>query len=717
MKFVFNKPECQNIRRALRKEWVLTNGRGDYACGTVPGCNTRKYHGLLVANLASPPGRHVLLSTLEESVEGGGKEFFFSSRQHPGVYYPLGHEYLEFMESGDWPLFRYHIGPLVITREIVLVRGRTIALVRYTVNCPDCIAEDTPPLTLRIKPLLAYRNFHSMAHANMDLQVSTFPVEETSPGFFVRPYNALPPLYMQIDTPNMQFYPAPDWCRNVKYFVEEERGFPAQEDLFLPGVISVPIEPGTSIILSASTEAITEPLEDLWSKETQRRLELCSHDSLQGHLRREASRFLIHAPVFAPKTKTTQKMEQGVPQIIAGYPWFDAWGRDSLIALPGLTFVADRVTQGQEFLEAAGAAMRDGLVPNLFAVGEQPAAYNSADASLWYIWACQQMLEWSPDSAYFFRQKCWPVVKGIIESYRAGTMPDGHGGMLVRTDAEGMLHVGNASTQLTWMDANAFGRPVTPRHGCAVELNSLWYNALAWADELARMYGEDVLTGMEKLRTFRVAFRLRFWEKQRGNHLGDVWWPNAPADGECALGTPIFEQGGGWLDASVRPNQIYAVAVPYSPLDLDDQPSVVESVRDSLLTPYGLRTLSPRNPSYRGNYEGGPDQRDSIYHQGTVWPWMLGAYTDALLKTSWDVENAVADLLATLTPLFTTHLAEAGLGSISEIFDGNPPHRPDGCVAQAWSVAECYRVLRLAENAAPKAYSVWEDRLKNPPKN
>lgn len=716
MKFAFNKSECQNIRRALRKEWVLTNGRGDYACSTVPGCNTRKYHGLLVANLTSPPGRHVLLSTLEESVEGGGKEFFFSSRKHPGVYHPLGHEYLEYMESGDWPLFRYHIGPLVITREIVLVRGRPITLIRYTVNCPDCIAADTPPLTLRIKPLLGHRYFHGLTHANLDLQVSTFPVKETSPGFFMRPYNALPPLYMQINRHDMRFYPAPDWCRNVEYFVEEERGFPAQEDLFQPGILSVGIEPGVSIILSASTEPIVESLEELWEKETQRRLELCSHNSLQGHLRREASRFLIHAPESKVSASPDKKAEQGVPQIIAGYPWFDAWGRDSLIALPGLTFVADRVAQGQEFLVAAGEAMRDGLVPNLFAVGEQPAAYNSADASLWYIWACQQMLEWSPDSAAFFKQHCWPVVKGIIKAYRAGTMPDGHGGMLVRTDAEGLLHVGNVGTQLTWMDANAFGRPVTPRHGCAVELNSLWYNALAWSDELARSYGEEVLTGMEALRAFRTAFRQRFWSN-RGNHLGDVWSLDAPSEAEGTSGMPLWEQGGGWLDGSIRPNQIYAVAVPYSPLDLDDQPSVVESVRDNLLTPYGLRTLSPRNPAYRGNYEGGPDQRDSVYHQGTVWPWMLGAYADALLKTSWDVENTVKDLLTTLTPLFSTHLADAGLGSISEIFDGNPPHRPDGCIAQAWSVAECYRLLRLVENAAPAAYAAWELKLKGHTKN
>lgn len=696
MKFVFDKPACQNIRRALRKEWLLTNGLGDYASGTVPGCNTRKYHGLLVANLAEPPGRHVLLSTMEESVAGGGREFFFSCRKHPGVYYPAGHEYLEYMETGDWPLFRYRIGPLRITREIVLVRGRSLLLARYTVDLDQEPDEETPSLSLRIKPLLAFRNAHDLTRANMDLQVTAFPVDGPSPGFSIRPYNALPPLYMQVDGARSVFYPGPDWCRNVDYFVEQERGYPSQEDLFMPGVFDIELTPGASILVSASTEEAPGALADLWRAETDRRLDLTQKSSsLLGHLRREAARYLVHQPQESGGEPSPTAAQSARPRIddpsavVAGYPFFDVWGRDALIALPGLTFAAGRTHKGQEVLAAVGRQMRGGVVPNMFGAGGRPAAYNSVDASLWYVWAVQQMLDWSPDLAGFARETCWPAIKAILAAYRAGADSD-QGAPLARMDEEGMLHTGDAHTQFTWMDAMANGRPVTPRHGCPVEINALWYNALAFADYLAQCYREPEWRCPDQLRRLRAAFRDRMWCPRGEGYLGDVWRDGA-------------------LDVSIRPNQIFAVSLPYPPLAPDDQPAVVECVRNNLLTPYGLRTLSPRNPSYKGHCEGGPAQRDEAYHQGTVWPWLLGAYGEALLKTAWDVRGAAAGLLDALTPLFSSHLADAGLGSISEIFDGNPPHAPGGCIAQAWSVAECYRLLRLVERAEPEVYARWEE--------
>ncbi len=694
MKFISDKPACQNIRKALRKEWLQTNGLGSYASSTIVGCNTRKYHGLLVAHVPHLALRFVLLSTLEESVEGAGREFFFSSRKHPGNYYPHGHEYLEYMETGDWPLFRYKIGPLTITRELVLVHGTDTLLLRYTVDCTDA---EHPPLTLRVSPLLAYRSFHELTHENSAIQTST---ESLPNGFAISPYPGLPTLYMQTE-PQGAFTWGPDWYRNIDYLVEEERGFPHQEDLYKPGRFDIPLTPGTSILLSASTAPLSSAagtLQALWDAEIARRMELSAKSAtLLGHLEREGSRYLVRIPRTLPSEQEGQpeqhtaqeSQEKGRLSLLAGYHWFDAWGRDTCIALPGLTFVAGRQNKGKELLAEVSRSVHNGLVANLFPMDGSDlhgAAFNSVDASLWYIWAVQQMSLWAPDkeeTLNFIREICWPMMKDILNTFKFGR------NKAVYMDEQALLHAGDAHTQLTWMDANAYGKPVTPRFGCPVEINALWYNALAFADTLSEKFGETERPSSDSLMRIRAHFLSRFWTPRMGGYLGDVWH-------------------NGNLDTSIRPNQIFAVSLPYPVLAEEEQPFVVECVRNNLLTPYGLRTLSPRNPQYKGRYEGGPGERDSAYHQGTVWPWLLGAYGDALLRTSWEVDNAVSGLLATLTPLYTSHLEQAGLGSISEIFDANPPHIPNGCIAQAWSVAECYRLLRTMQKAAPDVFAQWE---------
>ena len=669
MDFSFDRVACLNIRRSLRKEWLLVNGTGDYASGTIPYCNTRKYHGLLVANLDTPPGRHVLLSTTEDSVLGGGKEFFFSTRKHPEVYFPRGHEYLHSVTLGDWPVFTYRIGGLTLTRELVLVRGRTLLLFKYTCRLEG--QESThPPLTLRIKPLLAYRHFHGLTVANGDLNAQVLQHRQ---GMRTQPYGAMPTFYMQAKGA-YAFHAAPDWCRQVEYMVEHERGFPFHEDLFLPGYFELPLVPGQPLYLAAATEDVHEDLEELWHNETSRRVTLCqASDTLLGHFVRRAAGFMINTP-------------QNEPSVLAGYHWFDAWGRDTCIALPGLTFCAGRLTKGVRILEAVGKTLHNGLVPNCFANKNDSHAYNSVDASLWYIWAVQKLLHHLPDHIDWVQEYAWPVIKQIINAYKNGINPG------IFTDEEGLLHAGNATTQLTWMDAQVDGQPVTPRHGCPVEINALWYNALAFADFLGARFGENSYICTELLRRIRINFRKRFWVDRQGGYLGDVW-----LDGK--------------LDTSIRPNQIFAVSLPYPVLEDDYQPFVVECVRNHLLTPFGLRTLSPDNANYRPVYHGGPGDRDGAYHQGTVWPWLLGHYTEALLRTAWDTDGAVRALLDTLRPLFTTHLLDAGVGTVSEVFDGSPPHQPDGCISQAWSVAECVRVLRLSQMAAPETYAAWEATL------
>ena len=681
MRFLFDQQSCQNIRRSLRREWLETNGLGDYASSTVIGCNTRKYHGLLVAELADPPGRHVLLSTLEESFMAGGKECFLSCRKHPDVFYPHGFEYLEEVELGLWPRFVYRFGDVRIVREIMLIPGRRLTILRYSLDADEGVVLPGVP-QLRIKPLLAFRNAHDLTRANMALQVKTWPV---SSGFVIRPYNRLPAFHMQL-AGAFTFHPSPEWCRNVRYPVEAARGFADEEDLFQPGVLDVPLLPGHPVYLSASTEEIETPettLPGLWGTEAARRTAIEARAEaakpsadragvLEAHLSWEARHFRVHDAT-------------GEPTVVAGYHWFGAWGRDTCIALPGLTFYAGRAQDGVSLLLRLGRCVQHGLIPNVFSPDGQHA-YNSVDASLWYIWALQQMLLVMPETGVLMREQCWPVVKSIINAYRAGTVP------FVHEDDEGLLHVGTPQTQLTWMDATVDGRPVTPRHGCPVEMNALWYNALAFAREMGRRYDEPEWDQMDQLNRLRAAFRKRFWVDERGGYLADVWRPEGP-------------------DRSLRPNQIFAASLPHSVLHEDDWPFVVEAVRDELLTPYGLRTLSPAENGYRPTYTGGPASRDSAYHQGTVWPWLLGAYTEALLRTAWDTKNAVSELLELLTPLFAEHMPSAGVGNISEIFGGNPPHESDGCIAQAWSVAESLRALHLLRRAAPDVYARWEAAL------
>ncbi|MDR2574790.1 MAG: amylo-alpha-1,6-glucosidase [Desulfovibrio sp.] len=671
MRFCFDKAACQNTRRALRKEWLLANGLGDYASSSILCCNTRKYHGLLTVNTRR--GRHVLLSALEESVSGADKEFFLSTRRHPDILHPDGHQYLDRFEFDSWPEFTYRIGDVEIRREMFLQRGVSRLVLRYFVK-----ADSTPPpLTLTLKPLLAYRHFHALTRANLTLRTQTQPLEN---GFSIAPYEELPELFVQVSGEHV-FYPSPDWFYNVDYFQEAERGFPSEEDLFQPGVLKMPLTAGESVYVTVGIGFCGEDPEAVWQAEnTRMRAEHDGREGLLDSLGRTGRQFC---------TTTTS----GRSAILAGYHWFDSWSRDALISLPGLTFLNNNSEFGLEVLKQTAGALRNGLAPNYF-VEDGENAYNSVDAALWYSFALQCFLKENPEAIGLVREQFWPAVKSIVKGYRQGP------GMDIFVDEFGLLHAGNAGTQLTWMDAKAGGRPVTPRHGCPVEINALWYNTLAFADYLASCFREPEWEATKILRELRTAFFERFWVARGEGYLGDVWRE-------------------GTLDQAIRPNQIFAVSLPYPILEEQYQACVVECVRNRLLTPYGLRTLAPDDPAYRGSYEGPPDARDAAYHQGTVWPWLLGHYGDALLRTVWNVEGAAEALLDTLMPLFSDHLADAGLGGISEIFDASPPYRPNGCINQAWSVAECFRLLRSLKKAAPKVYDDWEKRiayrLANPP--
>ncbi len=674
MQFVFNKTVCRNLRKSLCREWLETNSLGGYASSSLVCCNTRKYHGLLTVPLADPPGRFVLLSTLEESILVGNKEAFFSCRKHPDVYYPRGHEYLHEVTLGSIPTFIYRYGDVHFVRQVMMLDKHHITLIRYSLLPSE---NDAGPSTLpgtarlRIKPLLAYRNMHALGSANIDFQVKTWPAPQ---GFSIRPYNSLPPFFMQSSTP-LIFHPSPDWYHNAEYMVEAERGFANHEDLFQPGVIDINLDLNQSVVLSAATEDVLEklgPLDILWQKEALRREEKSTQKSLlQNHLEKIGKQFLVRQPA-------------GNEAIVAGYPWFEAWGRDTCIALSGLTFDAHNAEQGWEILHALAAESDHGRIPNMFST-DGKHSYNCIDASLWYAWAAQKAFTADPKR---FRAHCWPFIKTILENYASNTLEHIH------CDAEGFLHVGNEHTQLTWMDANVHGKAVTPRHGCPVEINALWYNALAFARQVAKTYGEKMphaLCHQRALDKMRLIFKERFWvEQKHSGYLADCWRPQE-------------------VDTSLRPNQLFAVGLPHAILDEEFWGDVVDTCRNALLTPYGLRTLAPSDLRYQSIYEGSPEQRDGAYHQGIVWPWLLGIYGDALIRAAWDSPAAVRELLETITPLLTSHLVDAGVGSISEIFSADPPHMPDGCIAQAWSVAEVSRLLQNLRCLAPDVVHTWED--------
>ena len=663
MQFFFDKASCQNTRRALRHEWLLTNGLGDYAASSILCCNTRKYHGLFVK--ATPQGRCVLLSTIEESLCREDREFSISTRQHPMTIAPKGYNFQESYLQGAWPSFSYRMGNTTIARDILLVQNKSQLLMRWKIESQGIL-----PSQLRLKPLLAFRSFHELTRANDQISTESQILKD---GFAIRPYFSLPTIYFQT-TSKFTYTPSPCWYYNVEYMMEHERGFPFTEDLFMPGIIDVAIPSVGVYYLIVGTEPMGKiNPEELWRKETQatQALILNSPYDISAHLKNVAKQFII-------------KDQQNRPAILAGYHWFDSWGRDTLISLPGLTFYSGKVKEGVEILTQMAKAERNGLIPNMFGADGNDA-YNSVDAALWFAFAVQcYWFDVDQKDIGWVKEYAWPALRNIIAGYLKGP------GLDIYVDTENLLHAGNANTQLTWMDANAHGKPVTPRHGCAVELNALWYNTLEFYQRLANYFKEPV-NERERLKAMRKNFVKRFYLENEG-YLADCYRYD-------------------YTDKTVRPNQIFAVSLKYSMLNEEQQAKVVECVKNNLLTPFGLRTLAPEDPNFRSRYEGGPDERDASYHQGTVWPWLLGHYTDALLRVSWDVEQKAHTLLETILPLFTDHLLDAGVGTISEIFDAAPPYRPNGCVSQAWSVAEAIRLLTKIRKQAPGVFANFEQKV------
>ncbi|MEX2300652.1 MAG: amylo-alpha-1,6-glucosidase [Bryobacterales bacterium] len=645
----FGPEICRNLDAALQKEWLETNGLGGFASSTIVGLNTRRYHGLLVAATKPPVGRLVMLSKIEETIVLDGRPFDLSANRYPGAVHPQGFQYLKGFRLDPFPTFVYEVEGVEIAKTVFLVHGENTAVVEYELHANGAMPANC---TLELRPLIAFRDYHGTTHANGSLDSSI----ETQPGLAViRPYAGLPALYFahqadQIETQG-------SWYHNFEYDIERERGLDFQEDLHQPFTLRLNMTAGRPYSVVASTEARDAALApSLRRKEIARRSQISaslpSNEPLVAALAQAADQFLVR--------------RGDLKTVIAGYHWFGDWGRDTMIALPGLTLTTGRIDIARNILLAFAKHVDRGMLPNLFPDAGETPEYNTVDATLWFFEAICALTEKTGDSR-FVRENFYDVLCGIIDWHVRGTR---YG---IRMDDDGLLQAGEPGVQLTWMDAKVGDWVVTPRYGKPVEIQALWYNALRIMQEFAEEFEDH-----ERARQYAL---MASKATQRFNAL---FWNEADA---CLF--DVIQ--GDARDSAIRPNQIFAVSLPFPILAPDKARSVVEVVERELLTPVGLRSLARGDSQYRPTYEGGPLQRDGSYHQGTVWPWLLGPFISAYLRVH-NHRPEAKEKAAEWLRAFEAHLEHAGLGQVSEIFDAEPPHRPRGCIAQAWSIAELLRV-------------------------
>ena len=662
--FIVHKSSGNDPEPLKSKEWLITNGIGGYASSTVCGLNCRRYHGLLVAATHPPVGRLVMLSKLEDALIVNGTRFDLSTNVYgEGVVHPEGFHHLQQLRLDPFPIFTYATDRFVVEKSIYMARGENTTVIEYVLTSRN--EEDN--IQLEVAPLIAFRDYHATTHQNtaIDNQYAKSAGIAT-----LRPYKDLPSLYIAHDADEVAKTGV--WYYNFEYEYERARGLDHREDLFNPFVLRAYFNGKNRLVLIASTEPhraddalAIRASEIRRQKEVERRAHSSGRNAeLIQALEVAAEHFIVARPPF----KT----------VIAGYHWFGDWGRDTMIALPGLLLCTDHPEAAKEILLQFLRYVHNGVLPNRFPDQGETPEYNTVDATLWFVEAIWQYLNYRTDARWkrealdLIEQQFYPALKSIIHHHLNGT----HFG--IHADAQGFLWAGDTSTQLTWMDAKVGDIAITPRAGRPVEIQALWYNALRTVEDFGRRFGDsaaaDYCAGVAN--RLRASFEGVFWN-EKDQCLFDVV-------GELAS------------DPSIRPNQVIAVSLRHNLLDSQKVREVLESARRNLLTPYGLRTLAPSDSKYRPRYEGDVWSRDSAYHQGTVWPWLAGPFFASSLRYSEDPGQALDEAQAWLDRV-SDHLQEACVGQISEIFDAEEPHNPKGCIAQAWSVAELLRLAKLVD--------------------
>jgi predicted glycogen debranching enzyme len=656
-KIKFGREVCGNLDAAEAREWIVTNGIGGFASGTVAGCETRRYHGLLLAALRPPVGRMQLVTGLDEIVRYGGAEYSLATHQWAGgVVDPKGFLNVEsFRLDGMMPVWTYALADALLEKRVWMRHGENTTYVEYT------MVRGSSGVDLDLKALVNYRDFHGSTHAG-NWRMKIEPVEN---GVQVMAFDGATPFYLKCA--GAVYQPRHEWYRNCFLPVEKERGLDDLEDHLFAALFQAKLKVGTTVTFVASTEA-TAGLDGaaVRAESAEREAKL-----LQSWLT-ENEKTAADSPNWLPQLVLAADqfiVKRSMPEfpdgrsIIAGYHWFGDWGRDTMIALPGLTLATGRADVARQILLAFAEYVDGGMLPNNFPdVGGQPQ-YNSVDAALWFFEAVRQYFAVTKDGRTLLQ--LFPTLGEMIDAHVKGTRYNIH-----VDPADGLLYAGEPGVQLTWMDAKVGDWVVTPRTGKAVEVNALWINALETMAEFARLLARPG-EGYEKLSAKARKNFQKFWNEERG----------------CCF--DVIEAPGVGNDAALRPNQLLAVSLPVAPLTEEQQKSVVDVCAQHLLTSYGLRSLAPGEPGYQGHYVGGPKDRDSAYHQGTVWGWLLGPFVLAHLRVYGDR----AEAMRFLEPLgISVHMY--GLGTLGEIFEGDPPFTPHGSIAQAWTVGEVLRAMR-----------------------
>jgi predicted glycogen debranching enzyme len=639
-----------------RAEWLETDGLGGFASATITGIRTRRYHALLLCATTPPTGRVVLVNGFDAWVETPNGRFAISSQLYaPGVIYPDGARHIERFDLEPWPRWTFRLDDgTELEQEIFLRNGAPVCVVCWHLRNPR------PAVTLIARPFLSGRDYHALHHENPAFR---FEAETAAGRVIWRPYPGIPGV---IALTNGEYAHQPDWYRSFQYEEERARGLDFTEDLASPGVFHWDLSRGDATwILAAQGSAVKENEQ---ATSCLKRLR-----SAEKRRRRYPSRLHRAADAYVVRRRERKT-------IIAGYPWFTDWGRDTFIALRGLCLAADRLNDARDILLHWAATLSQGMLPNRFPDTGEALEFNSVDASLWYVIVVGELLQVlatkgkGKNLAARDRATLEAAVESILEGYARGTR---YG---IRLDDDGLLAAGAPGVQLTWMDAKVGDWAVTPRRGKPVEVQALWLNAL-------RIGGTRSEPWMSLFERGRGAFVERFWNEA----------------GACLYDVVDVNHEPGTFDDAFRPNQIFAVGgLPVAMIEGERARRVVDAVEARLVTPLGLRSLAPGEPGYLGCYEGGVRERDGAYHQGTAWPWLLGPFVEAWLRVRGSTEEAKREARARfLEPLFR-HLNEAVLGHVSEIADGDPPHTPRGCPFQAWSVGEALRLDRLvlSESAA-----------------
>jgi predicted glycogen debranching enzyme len=671
----FGREICGNLEAAEPREWLVTNGIGGYASGTIAGSLSRRYHGLLMAALQPPVGRTQLVACMDEIARYGGAEFALAThRWASGAVEPKGFQYIEkFCLEGTTQAWTYVLGEARLEKRVWMRQDANTTYVQYT------LVQGNAPLEMELKAMVNYRDFHGATHAG-DWRMRVEPVER---GVKVVAFDGATPFYLL--SAGAACEARHEWYRDCFLPEERKRGLDDREDHLFAALFRAKVEVGESFALVMSTEATPE-LDGVAA-----RVQRANHESrlvsawsapqYEGAGAGASAHEWLAQLVLAADQFVVKRALPEEPQgrsVIAGYHWFGDWGRDTMIALPGLTLVTGRADVAKQILLAFGRCVDRGMLPNNFPDAGGTPGYNTVDAALWYFEAVRQYFAATGDLQTL--QKLFPVLEGMVEAHVKGTRYQIH-----VDPADGLLYSGEAGVQLTWMDAKIGDWVVTPRTGKAVEINALWINAMETMAGFARLLKRSSETYEALSRKAKEGFS-KFWNAQRGCCYDVI---DAPEIGN---------------DASLRPNQIFAVALPVSPLAPEQQKAVVDTCAEHLLTPYGLRSLAPGEPGYQGHYGGGPRERDAAYHQGTAWGWLLGPFALAHYRVYRDRAAAMRffDSVGAAIRLY-------GVGSLGEIYDGDAPFTPRGCIAQAWTVGE---VLRAWTELARAPESISKDESK-----